>query len=357
MARIVKVVDVPKLHVPIDCTKRNVTRREIAMFKARFISVLIALSFSETGYSGESLQAPDSAIRVASIGRKVVSKFQNGFLIDSDVADSGLSQIYIYSRTGAEVMHLKMAIPGALRADVYDFAVSPGGVFAVSGVAFTSDGAYAGYIAWIGSDGSIQRVVRTNPFGAFRLAFSGDGNLWASGKVQKPDQTEESVYDIIRRFDAEGRLIGSSLPRSSFAIPLNKRNPAANAFLMQLGDGIAFYNPWPREWIQLTSSGSVSLRTIAMDAGVFGSAEAVGKIRVTGAAALNSGRVYISAVQPDASGKDQPTICRVDPSTSNWQTVDASRVLSSGQHGSIVGADGEDLVIANGTQLWWAKVQ
>lgn len=309
------------------------------------------------GIAGERLQAPDSSFTIP-VRDKLLGKFQNGLLVTSD-ATGGIPQVYAYNRAGSQTVQVKLAFPDASRVDVRDFAVSPAGAIAVSGVAYTSDGAYSTFIAWIGANGAIQRVVRISPFSARRLAFSNDGTLWAAGTSQTPAREEDPTSDVLRRYDAEGHLLGSSLPRSSFSMSkFNYRPPAANAFLVPLPDRMAFYSPSEREWIEAGPDGSVILRTAAMDAGVFGAGEDAGKIRVLGAAALASGRAYISAVAKDASGNDRPVFYRVDPSTRSWPVVDSSTVLAPGRQGFIVGADGERLVIMNGAgQVWWVGVQ
>ncbi|HEX5431893.1 MAG TPA: hypothetical protein VFW83_08005 [Bryobacteraceae bacterium] len=329
------------------------------MLRSNAVYLCIAMAaWAVVATAGERLQSPDSSATIP-VRDKLVGKFQNGFLVTSDVPGEGISQVYAYNRSGAQTMQVKLAFSGASRVDVHDFTVSPGGIIGVSGVAYTSDGAYSTFLAWISADGKIQRVVRVSPFSPRRLSFASDGSLWVAGTAQTPARLEDPSYDVLRRYDSTGHLLGSSLPRSSFSMStLSHRSPAANAFLVPLPDRMGFYSPSEQTWIEVGAAGPVILRTAAMDAGVFGAASSRGKVRVTGAAALASGRAYISTVAPDGSGKDQPAIYRVDTSTPNWQRVDASAVLPPGRNGWIAGADGERLVIMNGAgQVWWAGIQ
>jgi hypothetical protein len=305
--------------------------------------------------AGESLQPPELAATFpkAVLQGKSLGKFQNGRFLTHDTPAAGkISEVYAYDRTGALVTEAKLSVPGAIRVDITDQAAAPTGVIAVAGVAYTGDGVYSSFLAWIGADGAIQRMARTWPFGAWSVVFSSDGSLWAAGVTKKPDLTEDTTQDVLRRYDRDGRLLNSLLPATSFPLP----QASQHSFLLPLAGRVAFYSTTGREWIEASQTGSLLARSAAMQLPLLAAAQA-GKSRVLGAAALTSGRVYVGMETTDSSGKEHPAFFRVDPSSPNWQQVDASALLAPGRFGTIVGADGDRLVIEGGSQFWWAAVK
>lgn len=306
---------------------------------------------------GESLRAPDFQVTIsASWQAQAVPKFQNGYFAAYDPPSVLLPQVYLHSRTGVQLMHTQIAIPGAYRETIRDISVSPTGTLAATGFAYTNDGAQARFIVWVDSSGVIQTVVRTSPFAADRICFAQDGSLWAAGFQLTPDlKNEESEYDVLRHYDSEGHLLQSVLARSSFTRGVVRHNfvaPGEHGYLLSLGDHIAYYTPTALEWDEISASGSVLRRRPALKAVASGFK---GPTKAFGAAVLPSGRVYISAHERDSSQKLFNSIYRFDPATAIWQAVDTSQF---GKPGDIIGSDGDALVIYNSVaNISWAKVE
>jgi hypothetical protein len=305
---------------------------------------------------GESLTAPDLKLTItASWGTKAVPKFQNGYFAAYDPPTVLLPQVYLHSRAGVQLMQAQIAVPGAYREAIRDVSISSTGIVAVAGKAYTNDGAQAWFIAWVDPNGVTQRVVRTSPFSADRICLAQDGSLWAAGVQVTPDfKNEKDEYDVLRHYDSEGRLLQSVLPRSSFTrgVVHNSIAPGEHGYLLATGDHIAYYGPTALEWDEISASGSVLRRTLALKA-VAGPLR--GPVKAFGAAVLASGRAYIGAHERDSSGKEFSSIYRFDPATGGWAAVDTSQV---GKVAEIIGSDGDELVIyKSAADISWVKVE
>jgi len=182
------------------------------------LRILMMFAVSSMVLDGESLTAPDLNVSItASWQSQAVPKFQNGYFAAYDPASVLLPQVYLHSRTGVELMRTQIAIPGAYREAIRDVSISSTGTLAVAGKAFTNDGVPAWFIAWVDSNGLVERVVRTSPFGVQRICFAKDGSLWATGiQVTADFKNEADEYHVLRHYDSEGHLLQSVLPRSGF---------------------------------------------------------------------------------------------------------------------------------------------
>lgn len=295
--------------------------------------------------AAESLSAPVAHVVIGqSFADKPVPKWENGLLVGFDF-DAQPARVYAYDRAGRLVTQAAITLPDAARLRLYGVAASRKGVIAVSGSAYSADGAAAAFIAWISPAGAVERVMRTSPFAAIRLCFSPDEVLWAAGREVTPDFKDEAPHDVLRRYDGEGRLLQSLLPRASFQ-SYDSYHPAVRAYLVASEDRVGFYSASAREWIEISLSGTVLGRWKGIDS--------VPSLNVSGVGLTSEGAVYLSGVAHEAGeGSDKAAFYRLDKTQGVWQPVGG---LPQWQSGAIAGADHGRLVLRSGSNLFWIAV-
>jgi len=110
--------------------------------------------------------------------------WSNGYLITIDVPPFMVPDkagVILYDRDGVVARQPIVWLEGAKDLSVTDVAVSRSGNLVVGGGAMNNDGAVANFIAEIGSDDRIRRIVRTTPFVPAYVCALDDGTVWAYG--------------------------------------------------------------------------------------------------------------------------------------------------------------------------------
>lgn len=216
-------------------------------------------------------------------------------------------------------------------------AASAGGRLAAS-VSFTAkEGASASGIVWMGPDGRVERVVRTSPFAARAVEFDQTGHLWAAGRVHDAAFEEERDFPVLRRYDAEGKLVLSALPKSSFAsLP---RSVLGEVRLAASGDHAGLLAVDGQEYVEVGPDGSVvSRRRVALPAGAL----------VTGFALTAGGGVWLSLQHEHdsspASIGSRTEVLGLSPAGA-LQPLDTANVRASGQGIKVMGASSTGLIL------------
>lgn len=287
------------------------------------------------------LSSPVASVSIArSFGDKPIPKWENGFLVAFD-SDQVPATVTAYGRTGRPVTEASIYLPELHGLVLKGTAASPMGVLAVTGSAWTADGRAAAFIAWINPTGAVDRVVRTAPFGAFKLCFSQDETLWAVGRELNPDHRGEPPHDVLRHYDREGRLLQSLLPKASFP-RYDDRHPGEMAVLAASGNRVGLYSARAREWIEVSVFGSILGRWKGVDTG--------SPLATRGVAFTSDGSVYLSMLE---GGGAQPRtqVYKLNKQLGTWE-----RVATSGPYARILGADGNQVVVTPGLpQLLWIR--
>jgi hypothetical protein len=152
-----------------------------------------------------SMCMPDSR------GPRVLQRLDAGFLLCGvPERDSGESGANFGFSGGDRVVEIRFWVPEAIRVAINDYATTPQG-FVLAGTATSGQGARAGYLAYLDKAGETKRVVRVSPFEATSIAACANGTVWLLGSV-----TGAGDHDIVQRFDAQGNLLGTHVPGSSF---------------------------------------------------------------------------------------------------------------------------------------------
>ena len=181
-------------------------------------------------------------------------RFGNGFVL---AYDFHMAKVWEYDHTGKTLFALSLSTPDATDIHITDMAAAADGTVAVSASVLDGDGRDP-VIFWITPAGAVARIVRTAPFSASRVVFSSDGSLWAAGRTyrrQGADFSTDPQYDVLRRYDSQGRFEGSAVPNTTFtAAP---QNPALYSFLMSGPNRIGFLSLDGKEYVEVSLSGKV----------------------------------------------------------------------------------------------------
>jgi hypothetical protein len=145
------------------------------VFKIAMAVLLAALA----GSGAELLPAGKSQPFNRILDEQPVARYQAGSLFSRD---SSLANLWVENLTGSGTsLEKPLTLPDSFRVMISDVAVSFDGMIAASASANDREGNGFTAIAWLKSDGSLIRVVRTTPFGARQVSFTADGSLWAIG--------------------------------------------------------------------------------------------------------------------------------------------------------------------------------
>lgn len=173
-----------------------------------------------------------------------VGNWSGGSLVLVSDARSSAPVFRAFDRNGQQIGELTFTLPGASLINIYSgvFARGFDGSFAISGSAYTADSRGTAFLAWVSAGGRRQTVIRTPPFIADAVTMAHDGTIWAAGFEH--GKMHSGDYDVIRRFDRSGKLIGSAIPRSSLPVVDHKRfvEPAVYSYLASSRDRVGWYS-------------------------------------------------------------------------------------------------------------------
>jgi hypothetical protein len=282
-----------------------------------------------------------------------VARYQAGSVFSRD---SSLTKIWIDDAIRTKtILEQHLSLPDTFRVLISDVAVSYDGTIAASASATNREGQSVAVIAWLRPDGTLLRVVPTTPFGARKISFTADGSLWAGGMV-KSDETlrdEAPVHDVLRRYDSEGLLVATFLPRESFLSEWP--HPARYALLVTSRDRVAFVSDSAKKWAVLAADGTLLGQ---------GTLESPENFQTMVGAITDSGRLFLSGQwrgNPPAGGSYPPIpLFEVNQTNGKLEQVDTPEVSREGRLGHLLGSEGEQLVFhvesTAGRQIVWRNV-
>lgn len=206
--------------------------------------------------------------------------------------NNGLPLIRAVNKGGELVSQIEFTIPGARSASVFSgmFARGFDGSFVLAGGAYADDDRAAAFLAWLSADGQRQTIVRPYPFIPSVVTMAADGSIWAAGReVQEDDRNlEKPDYNIVRRYDRTGRLLGSFISRSSLQLKPGSLSPGEYSYLVASRDRVGWYSQVAGKYFEFSPDGS-SVQE-------FATAAAPGvRLHLTGAALCGDGTVVVSA--------------------------------------------------------------
>jgi hypothetical protein len=274
------------------------------------------------------LKLPEPSRGLSIVGfeadRTVPAKWERGFLLSYDFDKS----IVLAADRSGQALRAQISPPEASHVFLRDVSVSPSGTFAVAFSAISSQGP-AGFIAWLDHSGSIGQLVQIASGSAELIRFADDGSLWAAVRTGPAFGPESDSYDILRHYDAKGKLIGSALPRRLFPPgPF----PGELGSLTASRDRIGFFDRHTRTWVEFDYAGKTLGRWVLPGP----------KVRHAWALLSQSNDVYIGQ-QESIDKSEIVKTYRFDKSSNTLQEFDVSGI-NAGHPASLAGVDGEELV-------------
>lgn len=263
-----------------------------------------------------------------------IPRYEGGLLV---AWNSDGSNVRAFDEIGAQVAAFRVSLPEATVLRVGDVAVTSSGQLILAVSAKNPEGQLASVLVWVDKSGKLLRAVRTSPFAAFQITSSADGCLWAAGRVYDAEFKEVPGHDILRKYDGEGRLVKSLLPRDSFRA--SHWHPARDSVLVAGVDRVGFYSMNASEWIEVRFSGEVS--------GRWHEAKLPADTILMGGALTAAGEAYLSTYHTvDELGQQAAgtTLFRLDRSSGNWNPIGDCPVTGPWKGSYLLGASGNVLL-------------
>jgi hypothetical protein len=257
---------------------------------------------------------------------QAMPKWERGHVL---TFDRDRSIVMAADRSGKVVLRAHISPHQASHVILHDLSVSPSGTFAVAFSAISSDGGPAGFIAWLDHTGSTAQLVQVSSGFPHLVCFADDGSLWAAVWTGTAYVAEAVSYDLLRHYDASGKLIRSALPRQTFPAG---QFPAENGSLKASRDRIGFFARDSRIWVELTYTGEG-----------LGHWVVPGKAEFSWAFLSQSNDVYIHQQERIDSFTETLKSYRFDKSSSSLQELDTS-AINEGHPARLLGVDGEEMV-------------
>lgn len=163
---------------------------KISKFVFLGLAAVLVLNVAEGLRAGDG-STPATALSEVSSHAEFPAVLQSGFrhwsngylakIVSPPFLVPDKSGVTVYDRYGAVAREPIVWLEGATDVHLTDAAVSRSGNLVVGGGAQNQDGAIANFIAEIGSDDRVQKVVRTTPFVPTYVCPLDDGTVWAYG--------------------------------------------------------------------------------------------------------------------------------------------------------------------------------
>ena len=211
---------------------------------------------------------------------------------------------------------------------IRDVAISPEGKVAAVASAQDRSGRSVSVIAWFGADGSQIRTVVTSPYAPFKVCFSSDGFLWAVGRVRTDSFQTVPVHDLVRRYDAGGKLVQAALSSAELP-PAGVVHPGQGTLFVPAGDGISALLPSAGEWIEFGPALQVTRRIRApLPTGLM----------VTGFGKTRDGSAVVQAMTERSGESPRIILLSLAPASTEWKEMPIhdsfARSLLLGSNGS-----------------------
>lgn len=161
----------------------------------------------------------------------------------------------VYSTAGEKiekVLQATIQIEEARVVRIDNMAAGPSNIFAACGLASVGAQPGPGFISIFGP-GRPQVTVPLKNVWPHQIVFADDGTLWASVREFDSGPVELKDYDLLRHYSSNGKLLGSSLPRSA----LGTTGPNFGANLSASHDTIGAYFNKAGVWAEVSYNGSV----------------------------------------------------------------------------------------------------
>jgi hypothetical protein len=248
---------------------------------------------------------------------------------------------------------------GAARVGVASAAITSSGKLVVSGGMRTPDGIVAFYIAEIGEDGRMTRVIRTSPFVPVYICGGQDNTVWSYGFERDENGRRVESGPMLRQFSFENGQLQAMLSFSNldpeWRLPEGKY--PGEVSMRCNADRVVIYNGRASQWVQF------DLTTKALSIRQVDPLPPPSKLRITGFAMTDDGDVFASFHERSKtipmSGLFQLTFEAVGAGT--WTPVPGTvgPYLRGSPIARLIGTDGRSLIHtrAQKGELYWSRYE
>lgn len=270
----------------------------------------------------------------------VPNVWSGGALLRLENAYSGQPSIHVLDAEGTIQSRTEIKVPGATIVQIADgcFARAYDGTLAVCGAAYNEKNQGVGFIARIQPGNSVSTVIRTSPYAARRIAVLGDGTMWTIGREQVDGREVNPGHHIVRRFDAQGNLIGSWLPASAFTVQMDKHHPTAYSKMAASRNRVGILSRSAQEYVEFDSRGSVTERVPLPPS-------ATDQEHISGLAMCDGGETYVTMNKLTTKGPTDRVLLQLDRAGRKWVSVGPKEGA-----GYLLGCQGAT-VLSAGTRL------
>jgi hypothetical protein len=174
--------------------------------------------------------------------RDIVTQFPEwggSELVGIDFNRSKTPMLYAVDRDGRRE-EIWLDLPGAETIYAHFATGGPDGAVAVVGYVQSPDSRQGHFLIWISPDRKRRTVIRLDPYGADRVTLAGDGAIWTVGGLKDAARSEETKMNILKRYDASGKEVGSFHVRAR-ARPAITPDAASMSHLVASRDRIGWF--------------------------------------------------------------------------------------------------------------------
>lgn len=264
--------------------------------------------------------------------------------------------VILYDRDGRVAREPVVWIEGAREVSVNDVSVSKVGTVVVSGVTVSQQGGLANFIAEVGSDDRVDKVIRTAQFLPAYVCALEDGTVWAYG-VDRDDRLKSIDSSLrLRHYSFEKGLLHAMLDGSGLNTewPLLRGRYPGEISLSCNSKTVVLYNGRTGEMIE------VDVKTDALKiTNVPPLPESA--FNVTGFTLTDSGEILASfldgSTRPALSGLFK--LNRDNSGSAKWNPVEGMMgpYLQGSRIERLMGSDGDDIVYTSqkDDKMFWSK--
>lgn len=335
-----------------------------------FFTLLVAAALGlEPGLFGQSSPAsahlgdPYRQAQFSALLQDGFQRWDNGYLITHAwngtlETSPGKPAVALYDKDGQLVREAVVWLDGARSVSVGDVAFNRSASLMVAGGLVTNQqGVIANFVAEIGDDNRVHRVIRTSPFLPVYVCALPDKTIWTYG-VDRDNHLNGIQNSLrLRHYSFEKGQLGAMLDTSSLAsgegwLLSRGRYPGEINFRCN-SKTVALYNAASSQLVE------VDIQTSALKVTRVAALPSPPDFQITGFALTESGALFASfydrSKKPAMSGLFK--LSRDSAGGATWVPVEGT--IGSYLHTSsierLLGADGEDLVhtrLKDGKMFW-----
>lgn len=259
--------------------------------------------------------------------------------------------VAVYDKSGKQLFETWPTFTGAIKVYAQDVVATSSGNAVMAGSVISGDGTAVDFIAEVGPNG-IGRTIRITPFYPYKICVTDEGAIWAYGMELSADRASEprQHYPMLREYSFDKGELRSAMDRATIRPPRGVPLSGArdDVYLRSIPGKVILVNGPINEIARYDLATSILSR---------GHMPLPDRFYITGAAAKESGEVYISTFRPGQGALSGMLRLHLD-TADRAQWLFLTSAPSESQFFLLLGSDGDDLVYSRGRRtptLFWSK--